>query len=80
MIGRVLEEIKSSNTTNLPELADTVPDIKWVKKLLERFTLGEMRARFVAQILDGERPADLPEHMSGKITPSSSGSTELFWG
>jgi methyl-accepting chemotaxis protein len=78
VIDQALEEIKGSTATNLPELAGAVPDIAWVKKLLERFTMSEMRARFVAQLLDGERPADLPEHGSESNAPSSGGSMELF--
>jgi methyl-accepting chemotaxis protein len=78
VIDQALEEIKSSTATSLPELVGAVPDIEWVKKLLERFTLGETRARFVAHLLGGERPADLPEDMSENSAPSSAGSTELF--
>lgn len=78
VVDRALEEIKSSTTTSLPELVGATTDIEWVKKLLERFTMGEMRARFVAHLLDGERPDDLAVDMSGKIAPSSSGSAELF--
>ena len=77
-IDQALEEIKNSTVTDLPELAGAAPDIEWVKKLLARFTLGETRARFVAHLLDGEPPAELPENMSGSGVPSSSGSTELF--
>ncbi len=78
VIDRAVEEIKSSTATDLPELADAVPDIEWVKKLLEGFTLGEMRSRFVAQLLDGKRLADLPDDRSEDNAPSSSGSVELF--
>ncbi len=78
VIDQALEEIKGSTAKTLPELAGAVPDVEWVKKLLERFTMSEMRARFVAQLLDGERPADLPANDSGTNAPSSSGSMELF--
>ena len=78
VINQALEEIKSSTATDLPELAGAVPDIEWVKKLVERFTMGEMRARFVAQLLDGEQPAEPSEAMSKSSAPSSSGSMELF--
>ena len=78
VIDRAVEEIKSSTATALPELVGAEPDIEWVKKLLERFTLGEMRARFVAQLLDGEPPSNPSEAMSGNNAPSSSGSMELF--
>jgi methyl-accepting chemotaxis protein len=78
VIDQALEEIKSNTATTLPELADAAPDIEWVKKLLERFTMSEMRARFVAQLLDGEGPADQPESISANNAPSASGSMELF--
>jgi methyl-accepting chemotaxis protein len=78
VIDQAIEEIKSSSATMLPELAGAVPDIEWVKKLLERFTLGETRARFVAHLLSGERPDDLPEGISENSAPSSGGSAELF--
>ena len=78
VVDQAIEEIKSSTATSLPELVGAVPDIEWVKKLLERFTMSEMRARFVAQLLDGELPGDPPEDMSGKGAKSSSGSVELF--
>ena len=78
LLDRALEEIKSSTTTTLPEQAGAAPDIEWVKKLLERFTMSEMRARFVVHLLDGELPDDLSDDMSGNNAPSSGGSTELF--
>jgi methyl-accepting chemotaxis protein len=78
VIDQALDEIKSSSATTLPELANAVPDVEWVKKLLERFTMSEMRARFVAQLLDGERPADPSEQNSESSAPSTSGSMELF--
>lgn len=78
VIDQALEEIQSTTATALPELKGAAPDIEWVKRLLERFTLGEMRARFVAQLLDGERPSDPWEAMSGDNAPASSGSMELF--
>lgn len=78
VIDQALEEIQGATTTAVPELAGAEPDIEWVKKLLERFTLGEIRARFVAQLLDGELPSVSSETMSGNNAPSSSGSIELF--
>ncbi len=78
LLDRALEEIKSSTTADLPGLAEVAPDIEWVKKLLERFTMSEMRARFVAHLLDGELPDDFSDDTSGNSAPSSSGSTELF--
>jgi methyl-accepting chemotaxis protein len=78
VIDQALEEIKTGTATALPEFAGVVPDVEWVKKLLDRFTMSEMRARFVSQLLDGEPPTDLAEKSAGNNVPSSSGSMELF--
>jgi methyl-accepting chemotaxis protein len=79
VVDQAIEEVKGNTTANIPELAGTsVPDMDWVKKLLERFTMSEMRARFVAQLVDGEPPDDPRDDTSGNSDPSSSGSIELF--
>jgi methyl-accepting chemotaxis protein len=78
VIDQALEEIQGTTTKALPELAGAEPNIEWVKKLLEGFTLGEMRARFVAQLIDGQQPSDPSDTTSGNHAPSSSGSIELF--
>ena len=78
VVGQAIEEIKSSTLAEVPDLADTSNlDTEWVTQLLARFTMSEMRERFVAQILHGEMtdPADNPAEA---MTPSSSGSMELF--
>jgi methyl-accepting chemotaxis protein len=63
----------------VPALATNAPpDLEWVKGLLDRFTMSEMRARFVAQLLDGTNTDDLPGHGSDAGGPSESGSVELF--
>lgn len=79
VIDQALEEIKCTTAASVPELAGKqVVDVEWVKKLLERFTMSEMRARFVEQLLEGKQPAGSPEETSPTSTPSSSGSVELF--
>jgi methyl-accepting chemotaxis protein len=79
VVDQAIEEVKCNTTADIPELAGTgVPDMEWVKKLLERFTMSEMRARFVAQLVDGEAPADPCDDTSGGSGPASSGSIELF--
>jgi methyl-accepting chemotaxis protein len=79
VIDEALQEIKASTVSSVPELAGgKVADVEWVKKLLDRFTMSEMRARFVAQLLEGEQPAGVPEDLSATSTPSSSGTVELF--
>jgi methyl-accepting chemotaxis protein len=78
VIGEALEEIKSSTTTEVPALAGAwVADIGWIKNLLSRYTMSDMRERFVAQILDG-KPVDWGDAAAGQGGPSSSGSMELF--
>ena len=54
---------------------ETTIDNEWVKTLLDRFTLGELRSRFVAQILEGKQPADPSET---EASPSQTGTIELF--
>lgn len=78
VVDQALEEIRSSSAALHPELADAPPDVEWVKRLLERFTLGEMRARFVAQLIDDERPADPSTSGMESNGPSTVGSMELF--
>ncbi len=78
VIDQALAEIKGATAECLPELAGAAPDLEWVKKLLQRFTLGETRARFVAHLLDGEPPAEFSGILSGNNAPSSGGSAELF--
>jgi methyl-accepting chemotaxis protein len=79
VVDQAIEEVKRNTTADIPELAGAgAPDMDWVKKLLERFTMSEMRARFVAQLVDGEPPADPCDDTSGGSGPSSSGSIELF--
>lgn len=78
VIDQALEEIKASTTAGVPDVdSDRVPDVAWVKKLLERFTLGEMRSRFVSRLLDGVPDASDDEASSSR-TQSPSGSVELF--
>jgi methyl-accepting chemotaxis protein len=79
VIDEALEQVISGTITNLPDLASSaVPDVEWVKKLLDRFTLSEMRARFVEQLLEGKQPVEGTDEQSGMDAPSSSGSIELF--
>jgi methyl-accepting chemotaxis protein len=51
--------------------------MEWINKLLERYTLSEVRERFVAQVLDGKetQSPDLAPAASGS---SRGGSVELF--
>jgi len=77
VVGEAIDEVKRCTAEAVPEVgAASARDADWVKQLLERYTLGEMRERFVAHILDG-KPVDWPED-TGADAPSSSGSIELF--
>jgi methyl-accepting chemotaxis protein len=79
VIDQALEELKGTSVAAVPALATNAPpDLEWVKGLLDRFTMSEMRARFVAQLLDGKNTDDLPGHGSDAGGPSESGSVELF--
>jgi methyl-accepting chemotaxis protein len=79
VIDQALEELKHSSVETVPGLtADLSPDVEWVKKLLARFTMSEMRSRFVAQLIEGKQPEEPHDAASDNSGPSSSGSVELF--
>lgn len=78
VIGQALEEIKSSTRAAVPGLPDSCsPETGWVKALLARCTMSDMRERFVAQILDG-RPVSWGDDAAETDARSSAGSAELF--
>lgn len=77
VIDQAIDEIKSSTAAILPELEATVPDTGWVKDLLSRYTMSDMRGRFVAHILDGE-PLEWDEDTAAALGTGASGSMELF--
>jgi methyl-accepting chemotaxis protein len=56
--------------------SDASDDAEWIKALLDRFTLGDVRAKFVKELIDGHMPSSLDE--ADPSAPSSSGSIELF--
>ena len=78
IVGQAIEKIEHETTAALPELmASSVPDTAWVKQLLDRYTMSEMRERFVLALLDG-KSEDAPDDVSATTAPTSSGSIELF--
>jgi methyl-accepting chemotaxis protein len=78
IVGQAIEKIEHETTAALPELmASSVPDTAWVKQLLDRYTMSEMRERFVLALLDG-KSEDAPDDVSAPTAPTSSGSIELF--
>jgi methyl-accepting chemotaxis protein len=71
VLGEAVREITSATAEAAPELARLHPaDLDWVKTLMARYTMSEMRERFVAQVIDGHAP-DRPEQAA------TSGSTEI---
>jgi methyl-accepting chemotaxis protein len=79
VVDQALEELKETTGAHLPATSGgSQMDVEWVKKLLDRFTLGELRARFVAQIIEGVSVSGPKEELEASSAPSSSGSIELF--
>jgi methyl-accepting chemotaxis protein len=78
VLSEAVQEIKSNTAEAAPELALLEPaDMAWVKKLLARYTMSEVRERFVAQVIDGKATL-LPEQAPAGTEAASSGSVELF--
>ncbi|MDF3809604.1 MULTISPECIES: methyl-accepting chemotaxis protein [Rhodopseudomonas] len=78
VIGEAVEEVKSSTVALVPELSELQPaDMEWVRKLLDRYTLSEVRERFIAQVVDGHT-SPLPEQSLAESEPAHGGSVELF--
>lgn len=75
VINDAIEQIRVDTAAAVPSLAELEPDTTWVKNLLDRFKLSEMRERFVKEILDGrisERNGGAPD------AKTDGGSIELF--
>jgi methyl-accepting chemotaxis protein len=78
VIVEALEEVKGRTKEVVPELSsEPGSDAEWVKGLLDRMTLSDLRARFVAQLLDGKQPGENSD-VTADDAPSVSGSIELF--
>jgi methyl-accepting chemotaxis protein len=78
VIGRALEDIRSRTEKQEPGLAsESVPDTGWVKDMLSRFTMSDMREQFVAQVLNGKQ-VDWGQDSDLKSRSSATGSMELF--
>jgi len=79
VVDEGLQELKRSTEAGLSvPYEKTAQDLEWVGKLLDRFTLGDLRARFVAQILEGKQPSEATAQQTAGDTPSASGTVELF--
>jgi methyl-accepting chemotaxis protein len=78
VIVEALEEVKGRTKEVVPELSsEPGSDAEWVKGLLDRMTLSDLRTRFVAQLLDGKQPGENSD-VTADDAPSVSGSIELF--
>ena len=73
-----LLELERQTTDLEPDTAvDTASQVEWLKMLLSRCTLGEVRERFVASLLEGQTPGSTgPEDPVGIET--SGGDAEFF--
>jgi methyl-accepting chemotaxis protein len=78
VLSEAVQEIKSDTIDAAPQLALHEPaDMAWVKKLLARYTMSEVRERFVAQVIDGNT-TPWPEQAAAASEAASSGTIELF--
>jgi methyl-accepting chemotaxis protein len=78
VLSEAVQEIKSDTIDAAPQLALHEPaDMAWVKKLLARYSMSEVRERFVAQVIDGNT-TPWPEQAAAASEAASSGTIELF--
>ena len=77
VIGEAIEDLARSTAEAAPEFANTIIDTEWVKSLLSRYTMSDVRERFVAHLLDG-KPHEAPENMVRSNAASERGSMDLF--
>jgi len=78
VVGEAVRELESTTRTEAPQLARLEPaDLAWVKRLMDRYTMSDVRERFVAQVIDGNT-ADVHEKAPGVGGPAEVGSIELF--
>lgn len=78
VLAQALEETKARTRAVVPELSgEPGSDVEWVKGLLDNIKMSELRARFVAQVLDGKQLSEIAD-ASAHDAPSESGSVELF--
>jgi len=77
VIDEAVQEVRSNTVAVVPELSDLVPaDMEWINKLLARYTLSEVRERFVAQVMDGKAPHKA--ETASTTQAAQGGSIELF--
>lgn len=78
VIGQALEDTKGRTKAIVPELSgESGSDVEWVKGLLDNIKMSDLRARFVAQVLDGKQLGEIQD-ASAHDGPAVSGEVELF--
>jgi methyl-accepting chemotaxis protein len=78
VVGEAVRELESTTRSAAPQLPRTEPsDLEWVKRLMDRYTMSDVRERFVAQVIDGNS-IPIQEKTPGASAPAEVGSIELF--
>ena len=78
VISDAVKNLEGNTGTVLPEPPkETAEQIDWIKQLAGRYTLGEVRARFVAQVIEG-RSAESIAAEAERVEQDVHGSAELF--
>ena len=78
VVADSLKELEGTTGSKLPEAPKETPEqIAWLKQLAARYTLGELRARFVARVLEG-RSMEAVEPSSPVDDDGAEGTVELF--
>jgi methyl-accepting chemotaxis protein len=78
VVGEAVRELESTTRSAAPQLPRTEPsDLAWVKRLMDRYTMSDVRERFVAQVIDGNS-IPIQEQTPGASAPAEVGSIELF--
>jgi methyl-accepting chemotaxis protein len=78
VVGEAVRELEATTRTAAPQLARSEPaDLEWVKRLMDRYTMSDVRERFVAQVIDG-KAVSVQKQAPGANAPAEVGSIELF--
>uniref|UniRef100_Q07SD3 Methyl-accepting chemotaxis sensory transducer n=1 Tax=Rhodopseudomonas palustris (strain BisA53) TaxID=316055 RepID=Q07SD3_RHOP5 len=78
VVGEAVRELESTTRVAAPQLSQSkLADLDWVKKLMARYTMSEVRERFVAQVIDG-KSIQVEEKRPATGAPAEVGSIELF--
>jgi len=79
VIREAAHELQAESVAVAPQLASEplAADLDWLKRLAARITLGEIRSRFVARVIEGNSGTEAVSGESAK-TSNAAGSIELF--